>query len=54
VDSTLLTALGTVAMQQAHGTIKTMEAITKLLNYCATHPNATIWYHPSNMILWVQ
>jgi len=53
VDSTLLAALGTIATQQAKSTHDTMEAITQLLNYCATHPDATIQYHASNMILWI-
>ena len=50
VDSTLLTALGTLATQQAKGTHATMMAIMQLLNYCATHPDATIWYHASDMV----
>jgi len=29
-----------------------MEALTQLLNYCATHPDACIRYHASDMILW--
>jgi len=40
VDPTLLTAHGTLATQQAQGTQATMEALTQLLNYCTTHPNA--------------
>jgi len=30
-----------------------MEAITQLLNYCATHPDATVRYHASDMVLWI-
>jgi len=52
MDSTLLTALGTLAMQQAKGTCTMMMAIMQLLNYCATHPDATIQYHASDMVLW--
>ena len=51
VDPTMLVALGTLAEQQSHGTQQTLEAIVQLLNYAATHPNATIRYHASNMIL---
>jgi len=29
-----------------------MEALTQLLNYCATHPHAVIWYQASSMVLW--
>jgi len=53
IDNTLLTALGTIAMQQAKGTQDTMEAIIQLLNYSTTHPNATMYYHASDMILWI-
>jgi hypothetical protein len=42
VDSTMLPAIGTLASQQANGTQATMRGITQLLNYCATHPNATV------------
>ena len=51
VDPTILVALSTLASQQNAPTTATAEAITKLLNYVATHPNATIRYHKSNMIL---
>jgi len=40
MDVTMLTALVTLAMQQAKGTKATMEALTQLLNYCTTHPHA--------------
>ncbi len=53
VDSTLITALGTITTQQAKGTQATMEAITQLLNYCITHSDTTVWYHASNMVLWI-
>jgi len=29
-----------------------MAVLTPLLNYCATHPDATIHYQASNMVLW--
>jgi hypothetical protein len=51
VDSSLLKALGTIATQQAKGTQATLKAITKLLNYCACNPDATIRYIASDMIL---
>jgi len=41
IDSTLLATLDTIATQQAKGTQDTMEAVTQLLNYCATHHDAT-------------
>ena len=54
VDSTMLTAIGTLASQQAKATQDTMIGLTQLLNYCATHPNATIRYTASDMILHVE
>ena len=51
VDPTMLVALGTIAAAQTKGTEATMEAAVQLLNYAATHPDATIRYHKSDMIL---
>jgi hypothetical protein len=53
VDYTMLPAIGTIATQQANGTAATMRAITQLLNYCATHPDACIRYVASDMVLWI-
>jgi len=52
MDPTMLVALGTLATQQANSTQATMQALTHLLNYCASHPDVTICYHASNMVLW--
>ena len=41
-DPTMLTALGSIAAQQAKGTEKTYSDTLWLLNHTATHPNATI------------
>ncbi|GAX19836.1 hypothetical protein FisN_11Lu298 [Fistulifera solaris] len=54
VDCSLLPAVGTLATQQAHATEHTVEAITQLLNYCATHPDATIRFQASDMILHIE
>jgi hypothetical protein len=51
VDNTLLVAIGTIASEQSKGTNATMEAITQLLNYCATHPHAKVQFKASDMIL---
>jgi hypothetical protein len=51
VDSSILKALGTIASQQAKSTKATMQAVTKLLNYCASNPDTTIRYIASDMIL---
>jgi hypothetical protein len=53
VDSTMLPAIGTLASQQAHGTKATLEALTQLLNYCATHPDAKVRFIASDMVLHV-
>jgi hypothetical protein len=53
VDNTMLVALGTLASQQNNGTAATTIAITQLLNYAASHPDATLRYHASGMILHV-
>jgi hypothetical protein len=47
----MLVALGTIASAQSTGTEATMQAVTQLLNYCATHPDATIRYSASGMHL---
>jgi hypothetical protein len=51
VDSSMLPAISTLASQQSHGTKATLEALTQLLNYCATHPEAAIRYVASDMCL---
>ena len=54
VDSTMLTAISAIATQQAKGTKATMDAIIHLLNYCATHPDAAVRFHASDMILHIE
>ncbi len=51
VDPTLAAALSAIASRQAQGTEAVMEACKQLLDYVATHPNATIRYCASDMIL---
>jgi hypothetical protein len=51
VDPTMLVALGTIASSKT--SLDTAQALTQLLNYAATHPDATIRYHASSMILHV-
>jgi hypothetical protein len=51
IDPTMLVALSTLASAQTKGTQATTEAMVQLLNYCATHPDAEIQYHASDMIL---
>ena len=53
IDNTMLVALGTLASAQTKGTEATMEALTQLLDYAASHPNAVIRYKASDMILYI-
>ena len=52
VDNTILVALSTIASEQYSATSNTVNKITQLLNYLATHPDATIRYKRSDMVLW--
>jgi hypothetical protein len=43
--------LNDIATEQTKATEKTQTATNQLLDYLATHPDATIRYHASDMIL---
>ncbi len=51
VDGTMLVALGTIAAAQAKGTQHTNKIVNHLLDYCHAHPDATLRYRASDMIL---
>jgi hypothetical protein len=51
VDPTVLMPLNDIATEQTKATEKTQAAMNQLLDYLATHPDATIRYHASDMIL---
>jgi hypothetical protein len=51
IDSTMLVALNDISAEQSKATAHTAAKIVHLLNYCATHPNAVVRYHASDMIL---
>ena len=51
IDNTMLVALNDTGAAQAKSTQHTLQAHVKLLNYAATHPDATIRFTASNMIL---
>jgi hypothetical protein len=51
VDPTILMPLNYIATEQTKAMEKTQAATNQLLDYLATHPDATIRYHASNMIL---
>jgi hypothetical protein len=51
VDITVLMALSSIASEQTRGTMNTMAKAKQLLDYLATHPDATIRFRASDMIL---
>jgi hypothetical protein len=51
VNLTVLMALSTIASKQSKGTEHTMTKTKQLLDYLATHPNAMVRFHASDMIL---
>jgi hypothetical protein len=51
VDPTVLMPLNDIATEQTKATEKTKAATNQMLDYLATHPDATIRYHASEMIL---
>jgi hypothetical protein len=53
VDSTILVALNEIANQQAKPTMLTRAACDMLLDYLSTHPDATVRFYASDMILHV-
>jgi hypothetical protein len=51
VEPTILVPLNDIATEQTKSTEKTQAATNQLLDYVATHPDATIRYHASDMII---
>jgi hypothetical protein len=51
VDPTVLMSLNGIATEQTKATEKMQAATNQMLDYLATHPDATIRYHASDMIL---
>jgi hypothetical protein len=51
VDPTVLMPLNDIATEQTKATEKTQAATNQMLDYLATHSDATIRYHASDMIL---
>jgi hypothetical protein len=51
IDSSMLVALGNLVEDQTKGTQNTETAAAQLLDYVATHPDATIQYNASDMAL---
>ena len=53
VDPSMLPGLNEISTQQSDPTINTQKKVLHLLDYVATHSNATIRYHASEMCLHV-
>eukprot|EP00957_Ditylum_brightwellii_P056791 4304293-Ditylum_brightwellii.AAC.1 len=51
IDNTIFKALNTISSQQNNATETTESAVHQLMDYCASHPDATIHFYASNMIL---
>ena len=51
VYNTMLAPLSSLAASQTKSTDEAALALTKLLNYASTHPNANLRYVANNMIL---
>jgi hypothetical protein len=51
VDPTVLMPLNEISTEQTKATEKNQDATNQLLDHLATHPDATIRYHTSDMIL---
>ena len=51
VDLTVLPAISSIASEQASGTEKSEKKCAQLLDYLATHDNARMHYHASDMVL---
>jgi hypothetical protein len=51
VDPTVLMPLNDIATEQTKATEKMQAATNQMLDYLATHPDSTIRYHASDMIL---
>jgi hypothetical protein len=51
MEPTVLMPLNDIATEQTKATDKTQAATNQMLDYLATHPDATIRYHAFNMVL---
>ena len=54
IDLTVLAALRFIASEQASATEDTETRVSQLLDYLATHPDAKVRYHASDMVLNIQ
>ena len=47
----MLPALGLLATHQDNPTLNTLKKVKQLIDYAATHPDAIVTYHASDMVL---
>ena len=53
IDNTVLVSLSDIGSEQSRATSKTMNEVQQIIDYLASNPNATIFYHVSGMILFI-
>ena len=53
LDSTMLTALNDIGIQQAHPTVKVKDKLQTLMDYANTYPNVFLRFYASDMQLHV-
>eukprot|EP00957_Ditylum_brightwellii_P000364 27847-Ditylum_brightwellii.AAC.2 len=51
IDNTILKALNTIASQQNNATETTESVVHHLMDYCTSHPVATVCFYASDMIV---
>ena len=51
INCTMVVTINSIAVNKKYGMKATMDAITQLLDYAATHLDAKVTFHKSNMIL---
>jgi hypothetical protein len=51
VNNSIMPAISSLASEQAKSTEATTNKLAHLINFCATHPDATIQYTTSDMVL---
>ena len=53
IDGPILPSISDIGSEQIKATESTAEAVVKLLNYCATFPDAVVKYIVEDMCLWI-
>ena len=53
INNTILVGLGAVSAEQSVATVNTTARVDHLMNYLSSHPNVTIHYHASRMVIFI-